>query len=553
MGYFTPENCTIAYSSPEYKDTCTDTIKHFAIPYSMAPISESLLARLRSAVDSAGKFHLPEPNPYIPSLQSLAIKGPLTEKGSPTFRGPSPIYTTAQSLFYHKQDRAFGTPKVYIKVNVYPQKRDCSERDKAITVVVKELIKDAFMSWTYQAEIARIVYGIEVSGTGTLALSVESYNDKFALFTKRLLEEVRAYQPSEERFGGIKEKCVLDLESSFVNLTGTTIARNIATHCTRRGNFLTAMVLEAMKTLTLDDVAAWLKAFWASGVKVAGYIQGAISEADAKAFAAEAERVVDAPVASDIHRIVAGSIPAGCDKVLDVEVPNEKETNSCVHDIFQVGRAVGCPDEVTNAICANLIAEIMNAAAFQTLRTEEQLGYLVWTIARTENGMKYINMIIMSASHPPRYVDSRIEEFIIKFRKTLEEMPEAEFEKKRAGFASHIMENYKSLVDEFSNMKNEFFDGSYLWQRKKVATEIVMGLTKDDVIKMYDEVLLDKRTRRKLSIQLHSRAHKDDKIELCDIRDPKCFYNEFTNEWDAIQPKPNPFFPEEQNLKFNEN
>lgn len=555
MDYLTPENCIILYSSPEYKDTLTDTLPHFDIPYTISPISPAFLDRLRNATNAAGVYHLPAPNPYIPSPESLSLKEPLTEKGSAApFRAPRAVYTTPQSVFYHKQDRAFGTPKVFFSLGVYPRAGGVTVRDKAAATLANELVKDAFMAWAYQAEVAMINYDVTFSADEPLTVRIESYNDKFALFSKRLLSEIRTFAPSKDRFDVIKEKCVMQMESSFVNTTGTTIAKNILHDCIKREECLTAKVLAALKASTLEDVAAWLTSFWASGVRIAGHLQGAISEAAAQEFAADVERTLDAPVASEIRRKAAGSIPAaaaGSPLVVDVEVPNEKETNSCVYDAFEVGRVVTCPGELRDALCANLLADLLEPAAFKTLRTDEQLGYLVWAMGSTVSGVKYINFIVMSASHPPRYVDERIEAFIEGYGKTLREMPAEEFEEKKSGFISKLRENHKSLREEFLAMKGEFFNGTFLWHRKEITTKITMGITKEDVLAMYERDILNRSTRRKLSVQLHARPHKDEKIELCDLRDPECNYTEFAKEWKAFEPCPNPFFPDEKNVAVN--
>lgn len=340
------------------------------------------------------------------------------------------------------------------------------------------------------------------------------------------------------------------MESSFINQTGTTIAKKVFSHCVRQDRYISSKILSALKTITIDDVSNWLENFWSSGAKIAGYIAGAINEADAKEFAADVEKMLNVPVASEIQRIAVSSIPVGCEKVLDVEVPNEKETNSCVYDVFEVGRAISYPEELTDVICANFLADIVSPAAFSTLRTEEQLGYLVWTISSTVDGMKYLKFIVMSASHTPRHVDSRIEAFIESFRKTLGDMPAEEFEEKKRGFISNLTEKYKSLEEEFSVMSSEFFEGKFLWQRKEITTKICLGLTKQDLLNMYDRALLNKDTRRKLSIQLHARNHKDEKIPLCDIRDPKCEYDSFSKGWEKIKANPDPFFPDEKNIKY---
>lgn len=557
----TPENCNIIYSSKDFENTATDSIKHFDISYSIAPIAEDLVERFNTAMTTTttttyGKeavFHLPERNPYVPDPQHLlAYKTPLTDKGSTSFRAPSEVYSSPQTVFYHKQDRAFGAPYVYMSLNLFPQERESvAAQDAAVRIIVGSLMNDAFLTWTYLGKVANVTSNVGFGADGVLEIGVKSYNDNFQPFAKRLLGEVRAYKPDPARFAVVKEKCALRLESELMTKSGTTIAKDLFSQCVTRSAVPSAEVLASLRGLTCDAVTAWLAGFWAAGVKVAAYVYGAISEAEAKEFAADAEHIVDTPVPAKIVQNIVASIPAGCDRVIDAEVPNEKETNSCVYDVFEVGRGVTCPDELSQALCANLLVAVVKAAAFKVLRTKEQLGYLVWTMSSTVLGVKYIKFVVMSASHTPRHVDSRIEAFIESYRSILEDIPLEEFEERKKGLVSDIADSKRDMQDEFSSLSWEFFNGTFLWQRSAVASKLVMALTKEDVLRMYDTALLNKSTRRKLSVQLHSRVHKDQDIPLCDIRDPACHFNSFAKEWNNFQPMPDPFSPDKACKDFS--
>ena len=83
-------------------------------------------------------------------------------------------------------------------------------------------------------------------------------------------------------------------------------------------------------------------------------------------------------------------------------------------------------DSVPKIAHVKLLARIMKQPCFSTLRTQQQLGYLVWSYLRrwTKSQSLNLNIVVQSSSHSPAVVDARIEAFLIKFRAKLERSSE---------------------------------------------------------------------------------------------------------------------------------
>lgn len=59
----------------------------------------------------------------------------------------------------------------------------------------------------------------------------------------------------------------------------------------------------------------------------------------------------------------------------------------------------------------DLVSQIINEPCYNVLRTQEQLGYIVFSGVRKANGAKGLRVLIQSTKHP-EYVETRIEKFL---------------------------------------------------------------------------------------------------------------------------------------------
>ena len=103
---------------------------------------------------------------------------------------------------------------------------------------------------------------------------------------------------------------------------------------------------------------------------------------------------------------------------------NEANTNSSVEMVLQMGAL----NDVTNATLS-LFNALVKEPAFNQLRTEEQLGYIVHVSVKTNgDNIKGLLLLIQSDSFSPEHVETRMELFIQNYRKTLVEMSDTDFQ-----------------------------------------------------------------------------------------------------------------------------
>jgi insulysin len=102
--------------------------------------------------------------------------------------------------------------------------------------------------------------------------------------------------------------------------------------------------------------------------------------------------------------------------------------------------AMSLKDNATLAFVHHLLRE----PAFNQLRTEEQLGYIVHTSIKTSGAdIKGLVVLIQSDGFDPIHAESRVEDFLAKFRPRIVEMTEEDF-------ASNINAVVSSFLEKVS-------------------------------------------------------------------------------------------------------
>lgn len=88
------------------------------------------------------------------------------------------------------------------------------------------------------------------------------------------------------------------------------------------------------------------------------------------------------------------------------ETENEYHKSSCAELYLQCG-----VQNDTSNVFIDLVAQLLCEPCYNTLRTKEQLGYIVFCASRKANGVQGIRFIVQSVKHP-LYVEERIETFL---------------------------------------------------------------------------------------------------------------------------------------------
>ena len=139
-----------------------------------------------------------------------------------------------------------------------------------------------------------------------------------------------------------------------------------------------------------------------------------------------------------------------------MKVPNPNEPNSAVSYYCHVGNISNPRLRAT----FRLLAQILHEPAFNVLRTKEQLGYIVFS--SEWQGTESIGLrVLVQSEKDTKYLESRIDAFLVHMRGVLETMDETAFQEQKDGLTRKWNEKLKNMNEETTRFWNHV-DSGYL-------------------------------------------------------------------------------------------
>jgi insulysin len=168
------------------------------------------------------------------------------------------------------------------------------------------------------------------------------------------------------------------------------------------------------------------------------------------------------PSAHNIHQTLSCSRIAS-NFVWASPIPNPNQANSALTYYVHFGPIVNQHRRVVSS----LLTQILTEPAFNVLRTQEQLGYIVscspWLLSgASEKGLR----IVVQSEKNPGYLEERVEAFLDGMKSTIEAMSDEVFAEQRSGLEKKWLEIDKNLADEHSRFAAQINSGHWDFLRR---------------------------------------------------------------------------------------
>ncbi|KAJ6668915.1 hypothetical protein lerEdw1_007724 [Lerista edwardsae] len=556
-----PENVRVAIVSKTFEGKTDRTEQWYGTQYKQEAISDEVVKKWQDA-DLNGKFKLPMKNEFIPTNFEIV---PL-EKDAPQY--PTLIKDTAMCKLWFKQDDKFFLPKACLNFEFFSPfayvdplhcnmaylylellKDSLNEYAYAaelaglnydlqntiygmycfiprnvgyeaaytyssvirylyadplhcnMTYLLIRLLKDDLKEYTYAARLSGLVYAI-ASGMNAILLSVKGYNDKQHILLKKIIEKMATFEIDEKRFEIIKEAYMRSLNNFraeqphqhamyYLRLLMTEVA------------WTKDELKEALDDVTLPRLKAFISQLL-SRLHIEALLHGNIT----KQAALGIMQMVEDTLIEHAH--TKPLLPSQLVRYREVQLPdrgwfvyqqrNEVHNNCGIEIYYQTDM-----QSTSENMFLELFCQIISEPCFNTLRTKEQLGYIVFSGPRRANGIQGLRFIIQSEK-PPHYLESRVEAFLKTMEKCVEDMSEEAFQKHIQALAIRRLDKPKKLSAECAKYWGEIISQQYNFDRDNIEVAYLKTLTKDDIMHFYKEMLaVDAQRRHKVSVHVLAR------------------------------------------------
>ncbi|CCH46140.1 insulysin [Wickerhamomyces ciferrii] len=469
--------------------------KWYGTEYSVEDLSEELISKLRKPALN-GDLHLPNPNDFIPTnfeVEKLEDVEPLKK--------PALLKSDDKIRAWYKKDDQFWVPKGYIQLLINLPITVATPVNNVLTNLFVDLLDDALIDTSYQAELAGLSFSLHQGKEG-LVLEVAGYNEKAPVLLREVLKKLVSFKATEDRFNVFKEKYTRNLKNYGYKVPYSQIS-SVFANILNENTWEVEEKLSVLENITFEDLSNFTPLIFKQTF-VETLIEGNFQPKEAHEIISVIEDNIKAEPLTKTQKVKSRSfwIPDNKAYRYEKDLPDEKNKNTCVQHFIQVGELKDRPLQCITELLAQLIKE----PAFDTLRTKEQLGYIVFSgllESRTTFGIR----VIVQSERNSTYLESRIDNFFKQYHTTLKELSEEEFEKNKEALINRKLETLKNLGHENNRFLRAISNGFYDFLHNETETEILKKITKAEMLEFYENKILQNHS--KLIINLHSKANED--------------------------------------------
>ncbi|KTG48023.1 hypothetical protein cypCar_00004166 [Cyprinus carpio] len=476
----------VAVVSKSFEGQTDRTEEWYGTQYKQEAITDEAIKKWQNA-DLNGKFKLPMKNEFIPTNFEIY---PLEKDppSVPTLIKRSTLRTEVSDRIYHLP--SFHSPFAYV------DPLHCN-----MAYLYLELLKDSLNEYAYAAELAGLNYDLQNTVYG-MYLSVKGYNDKQHILLKKIIEKMATFQIDEKRFDIIKEAYMRSLNNFraeqphqhamyYLRLLMTEVA------------WTKDELRDALDDVTLPRLKAFIPQLL-SRLHIETLLHGNITKQSALGMMQMLEDTLIE------HAHTKPLLPSQLIRYREVQVPdggwyvyqqrNEVHNNCGIEIYYQTDM-----QNTHENMLLELFCQIISEPCFNTLRTKEQLGYIVFSGPRRANGVQGLRFIIQSEK-APHYLESRVEAFLKNMEKSVEEMAEEAFQKHIQALAIRRLDKPKKLAAECAKYWGEIISQQYNFDRDNIEVAYLKTLAKEHIMQFYKDLLaIDAPRRHKVSVHVLSR------------------------------------------------
>lgn len=502
LALLNPENVLMIISAPDIQ--ADKTSQYYGTPYHVEKISDDVLSLWSKAHIFSG-INMPEKNPFIPDKLKVKPSPMLMMKSeqnqaSRNSAVPKNIVSTDNYNLWFLQDVQFKVPKGSVMVYARSRYASASAREAAMSELFVRLLNDRLNSLLYTAHLSGLDFVISKRSRG-IAFQLTGYSDKQGLLLKSVMDTFRNPVFDEARFRLVKAQWEDELKNAGKRSPYMQLMQDVPVTLTY-GYWSREEYLNTLQTLTLKDVQDYVLDF-SRAIVADVLIYGNFYEAEAVKLAKIVESTLNlaSPRMSDIPARVV-ELPPASEPFLFVD--EMEHSDAAVIKYFQ---APG--DDVVQQVRMAMLAQVLQSAFFQSLRTEQQLGYIVSGSYLPLARVPGVIFLVQSPTHGIGDINQRINAFIQQYFAVVSASDDKWFEEQRQALLTQLQEKPKNLSEQSIEFWNDMTLGYTHFDQREQQIAALQNMTRQDLLDTYRNTLMENNRRELLLVSPGKIGMKD--------------------------------------------
>lgn len=447
-------NCLITVVGGEFE---ADKIApHFNVPFKVSEMTASLKKKLVHP-DLLKDIRLPQKNTLLPesiSLHKIATESSVPEK----------IVDSDGVQLWYKPINTFLIPKSTANYNFQKIGVHDSAHSSVLLDLYVALLNDSLNELVYPAQMAGLDFALYAHARG-VSLKLDGFNDKQGELLETIIQDIAQAKFSDDQFNRIKAELYknwgnAEKQPPYQKLVSSWMD-NMQPH--RWGNVVKQ---QAIENITLEDVNRFADSFWRE-MSIVAMNNGNVSRAESIAMLGLLKRFIP-----DIKNVQPAI------KIIRLNSEAVAETVSAEHaDAGYVLYWQGENNQFETQSRWMVLGAALEADFFNQLRTEQQLGYIVF---ETYYPILSIPGLVFGVQSPVASVDkihNAVFSFLDYARPMLQAMTEEQLMVYKMALIHELREQPKSLTEESNEYWYDLALGVDSFDRKERLAASIAALT----------------------------------------------------------------------------
>jgi len=477
-----PENALVVLQTNSVE---VDQIEEFyGVEYSLTEVGGDAFARLQSP-QMIAEFSYPDRNNFIPyNLKKIDEE-------------PHKVWDDDRARVWFKFDDRFQQPKAYMSFRIETPLIYDTVKNLMTAKLYDVAVHEGLNELVYPIQMAGLSYALSLTKKGfifTIGGYSERLEDLLVLVTKQLKE----ININEQKFIDFKEVLLRELENNKMEQAYSR-GGYYSNLLVMKKHFSDEEKIAALEGVKFEDIQNYAKSVYRK-TYIIGVAHGNLTDEQVKkSVALLLNELGGEPLPEsdrfkiEVERMAMGDQAVFSHKVLD--------NNNSISYSIQLG-----DESIELQAKASMIASIINGDFYTQMRTNQQLGYIVWSFDQRVEDLMFFKFVIQSATHDPFELKRRIEGWLDTSSKLFDDLSDEEFEKHREG----LIVSLEKKGDSIGEVLGEYFhfatEEEADFQYKEKLIQAVKSLNKKEIAELARKTFVD-HTAPRLSVMMLSNSY----------------------------------------------
>ena len=489
LTHLTPDNMLVVLTA---KGVETDKKEHhYQAPYSYTENTEFYQAL--TSPSPRADFTIAEVNPFIPESASV----PNRELNEDML--PVSLINSGGTNLYFGVDHEFLRPKGVISFKILFPDDVMTLKHRVYLKLYSACVNESLNELGYPAKQAGLNYSFREGYEG-IFLNVSGYSESAMTLYEMILDHMVDFSITEDQFNGIKDRVVRDYQN-FSLSDAHQQTREKGADIFNHVKYSWEESLPVAQEATLSDIHDYGNSLYEKTF-VEGLVYGDFKESDAR----RALRIFNEKSnTTDIKRTDAFDL-----KFLDQSKSEEIQyigklsvNNSCFYREYVLGN-----DTPEMRATALVIGQALQQPFFTEMRTNQQLGYIVWSYTRSRDETYYLSFVIQSGEFTADDVNQRADDFIASTPELLTAMDEETFQQLKESAIEKLEKKPMSISERANKFQTFIFEHDADFQRDQKTIAALEVLQQSSTIELLSNTVgVD--SRRMVNFLMFAEQHKN--------------------------------------------